>query len=196
MEPVDAMKEANLVIGRKGKYKNLSGDEAQRILKETDDHIFQREVDDLSPDDFASGGRIGYAAGKIVKGGKWVIKNLERALKELAEGTYQKGLGPMEKEAFKWEIKGLIGRIRMGEPIPEDMIKTMRQDPRFKDIVKTRSTDPDLYEMEDVILNYGKKGDVVDEQVEILEKFTPTGKGHASGGRVPLMYGGDPGFAV
>ena len=157
----------------------------------------------------ASGGRIGYAAGKIVKGGKWVIKNLERALKELAEGTYQKGLGPMEKEAFKWEIKGLIGRIRMGEPIPEDMIKTMRQDPRFKDIVKTRSTDPDLYEMEDVILNYGKKGDVSDQTIKeitgevkdvsekmILDDFDVTGQTkHADGGRIGMMYGGDPGFA-
>ena len=85
----------------------------------------------------AEGGRIGYAAGKIVKGGKWVIKNLERALKELAEGTYNPGYGPMEKEAFKWEIKGLIGRLKMGDPIPEDMIKTMRQDARFKDIMKT-----------------------------------------------------------
>ena len=63
MEPVTAMKEANLIIGRKGNYKHLSNDEAQRILKETDDHIFQRQVDDLSPDDdFASGGiaRVGF----------------------------------------------------------------------------------------------------------------------------------------
>ena len=29
----------------------------------------------------------------------------------------------------------------------------------------------------------------VDEQVKILEKFTPVGKGHASGGRVPLAGG-------
>ena len=40
-DPVDAMKEANLIIGRKVNYKHLSGDEAQRILKETDDHIFK-----------------------------------------------------------------------------------------------------------------------------------------------------------
>ena len=31
MEPVDAMKEANLIIGRKGKYKNLSGDEPKEF---------------------------------------------------------------------------------------------------------------------------------------------------------------------
>ena len=72
MKPMDAMKEANLIIGRKGKYKNLSGDEAQRILKDTDDHIFQRDIqydefgDPIKPDpeDMASGGRIGYAEGK------------------------------------------------------------------------------------------------------------------------------------
>ena len=64
MSPMDAMKEANLVIGRKGKYKNLSPDDSQRILKETDDHIFQRDIqydefgDPIKPDpeDFASGG--------------------------------------------------------------------------------------------------------------------------------------------
>jgi len=74
MDPMDAMKEANLVIGRKGKYKNLSGDEAQRILKDTDDHIFQRDIqydefgDPIKPDpeDLASGGRVAMAGGKII----------------------------------------------------------------------------------------------------------------------------------
>ena len=67
MEPVTAMKEANLVIGRKGNYRHLSNDEAQRILKETDDHIFQRDIkydefgDPIKPDpeDMASGGIAG-----------------------------------------------------------------------------------------------------------------------------------------
>ena len=43
-KPIDAMKEANLVIGRKGKYKNLTIDESQNILKKTDDHIFERDI--------------------------------------------------------------------------------------------------------------------------------------------------------
>ena len=47
MEPVAAMKEANLVIGRKGKYKNLTKEQSQKILKDTDDWIFQRDPDDL-----------------------------------------------------------------------------------------------------------------------------------------------------
>ena len=64
--------------------------------------------------------------------------------------------------------------IERGGDIPKDMIEYMRKDKRFKDMMKTRSTDPELYEvLEDVLLNYGKKGDVVDEQVKILEKFDP-----------------------
>ena len=58
MEPVTAMKEANLIIGRKGNYKHLSNDEAQRILKETDDHIFQRGAKDLPEPEFSSGGVV------------------------------------------------------------------------------------------------------------------------------------------
>jgi len=72
MEPVAAMKEANLVISRKGKYKNLTKEQSQKILKDTDDWIFQRDPDDLynydkkrpfrddfDPEDFAYGGVAG-----------------------------------------------------------------------------------------------------------------------------------------
>jgi hypothetical protein len=47
MEPVAAMKEANKVIGRKGIYKNLTEEQSQKILKDTDDWIFQRDPGDL-----------------------------------------------------------------------------------------------------------------------------------------------------
>ena len=84
MKPMAAMKEANLIIGRKGKYKNLSGDESQRILKETDDHIFERDIkyDEFGepikpdPEDFASGGRVPLMYGgdpgfQFEYGGSW-----------------------------------------------------------------------------------------------------------------------------
>ena len=67
MTPIEAMKEANLVIGRKGKYKNLTIDESQDILKKTDDHIFERDIkyDEFGeiikpdPEDLAGGGIAG-----------------------------------------------------------------------------------------------------------------------------------------
>ena len=164
--------------------------EIVEVIEEADHLDLKKIADEIKdlPVKKASGGlaRVGYAAGKIVKGGKWVIKNLEQALKELAEGTFKKELGPMEKEAFKWEIRGLIGRIKMGEPIPEDMIKTMRQDKRFKDITKTRSTDPELYEFEEVLLDTSSGKNL--EQKEILEQFDVTGKkGHAYGGLAHML---------
>jgi len=61
MDPMDSMKEANSVIGRKGKYKNLTSEESKKILQDTEDHIFERDIPD--PEDMAQGGRAGYANG-------------------------------------------------------------------------------------------------------------------------------------
>ena len=58
MTPMDAMKEANSVIGRKGIYKNLSPEDAKKILQDTEDHIFERNID-IDPEDFAEGGVAG-----------------------------------------------------------------------------------------------------------------------------------------
>jgi len=88
MEPVAAMKEANKVIGRKGAYKNLTEEQSQKILKDSEDWIFQRDPSDrwdykknkpyrddpdFDPDDpsydpddgldYAAGGRAGYIHG-------------------------------------------------------------------------------------------------------------------------------------
>ena len=63
LSPMDAMKEANLVIGRKGYYKNLSPEESKKILKDTEDHIFERDIPD---DDFVTGGRVGLKGGTFL----------------------------------------------------------------------------------------------------------------------------------
>ena len=138
MSPMDAMKEANLVIGRKGKYKNLSPDDSQRILKETDDHIFQRDIqydefgDPIKPDpeDFASGGIAGplhlYEGGRANydKGGM----SRRGFLKTMA------GLAaiPVIGKFFKWakplsKASGVITRGTDGIPtyVP-DLIKVVK----------------------------------------------------------------------
>jgi hypothetical protein len=65
LKPMDAMKEANSVIGRKGKYKNLTPEESKKILTDTEDHIFERDIP-IDPEDMARGGRAGYAVGNQV----------------------------------------------------------------------------------------------------------------------------------
>ena len=44
MEPIDAMREANKIIKREGAYKNLSKEEAKKILDDTEDFIFERNI--------------------------------------------------------------------------------------------------------------------------------------------------------
>jgi hypothetical protein len=68
LEPIKAMKEANSIIARKGKYKDLTPEQSKKILQDTEDHIFQRDPDNLydyDPEDMAKGGRAGFYTGGI-----------------------------------------------------------------------------------------------------------------------------------
>jgi len=76
LEPMDAMKEANSVIGRKGKYKNLTPEESKKILTDTEDHIFERDIPD---EDFAKGGRAGFYTGGIT--------DVEPSLDDIGHGS-------------------------------------------------------------------------------------------------------------
>ncbi len=58
LKPIEGMKEANSVLARKGKYKNLTEEQSKKILKDTEDHIFERDIP-IDPEDFAHGGRTG-----------------------------------------------------------------------------------------------------------------------------------------
>ena len=42
----------------------------------------------------AEGGRIGYVVGKLVKGGKWFLNNLRKALKDIETDKGFKNLTP------------------------------------------------------------------------------------------------------
>ena len=44
LDPMDAMYEANKVLKKEGKYKNLSDADAKKIIDETEDHIFERDI--------------------------------------------------------------------------------------------------------------------------------------------------------
>ena len=67
LTPVEAMKEASSLIGRKGKYKNISESDAKKLLDELDEKIksdmgpIQSEGDDI----FAGGGRVGFGSGSV-----------------------------------------------------------------------------------------------------------------------------------
>jgi hypothetical protein len=80
LKPMDAMKEVNKVVGKQGKYKNLSDDEVKQIFDETNDHIFER---DIPADEFA--GSFDEAAEELAAAG--APKAAERAkLKRMYPG--------------------------------------------------------------------------------------------------------------
>ena len=104
LSPMDAMKEANLVIGRKGYYKNLSPEESKKILKDTEDHIFER---DIPEEDFADGGRIGFEGGDHVK------KNLGYREREgdLPSGNYANNFSNPSPKTLTKKPEGITSTI-------------------------------------------------------------------------------------
>ena len=152
---------------REKRYKELVKAEEDKVAKDPD-YI----PDIIDPEDMASGGRIGYAVGQLVKGGKWFLKSLYDTKKQLM----QLDMPLSKKQELMKQADDAIKHIEGGGPIPEQIIQHIRKDPKFKSVSQgPRSGDPDLAEMEEVILEYGQK--------------------HAQGGRIGMMYGGDPGFA-
>ena len=69
VEPITAMKEANSVIGRKGKYKALTPEESKKYYK-TQRIISLKEIYLDDSEDFALGGRAGLRFGGDTMGGR------------------------------------------------------------------------------------------------------------------------------
>jgi DNA-directed RNA polymerase subunit N (RpoN/RPB10) len=67
MDPMDAMYEANKVLKKEGKYKNLKEEDVKRIMDDTNDYIFERDIPE-DPEGFAKGGRVGMAGGGVSQG--------------------------------------------------------------------------------------------------------------------------------
>jgi hypothetical protein len=99
MDPIEAMKEANKVIKREGPYKNLNQQQAKKILEDTEDHIFERDVTPMD-EDFAAGGvagllgeRTGYAQGTDVfrRQKKEIPEEIKKKIFEMIIGTRNLG---------------------------------------------------------------------------------------------------------
>ena len=105
MDPVDAMKEASSVIGRKGQYKNLSEQDAKKILQDTEDHIFERNIKpketdmDFDDNDFAVGGRVGLKKGNGVADEEAENARFAKRVRELMDEGFD--MGEAVREAMK-----------------------------------------------------------------------------------------------
>ena len=88
-EPIEAMKEANKMLKSEGRYKGLSKTDRDQIIKDTEDHIFERDIPE--DPDFAQGGRVGYNSGSDP--GTAIAEEVREAwkdyLKEKEKGTFK-----------------------------------------------------------------------------------------------------------
>jgi len=157
MEPMTAMKEANSVIGRKGKYKNLTPEESKKILQDTEDHIFERDIPE-DPEDFATGGiaRIGLKGGltpsdylkvkdmlehyhKYKKSGKPRISKADFAREFFRENNADGGRiglvgGGMGRRGFLKMLAGLGGGIAAAKT---GLLKLAGKEPAKKAVTET-----------------------------------------------------------
>ena len=115
--PIESMKIANQIIKREGDFKDLTKEQSQRILKDTEDWIFQRDPDDLydytkkrpfrddpdfDPDDMATGGRAGFSGGLLAQLGKGFMSPSTSEAMELAKGFMKvTGRKPNKEELLK-----------------------------------------------------------------------------------------------
>jgi len=145
MDPIDSMKEANSVIGRKGKYKNLTSEESKKILQDTEDHIFERDIPD--PEDMATGGRAGFKLGSIDKARRAFLKAaagvgggiaaLKTGLLSIGKGADAvKNLPPIKTPVTK--LEGTT--TQMPDWFPS-FINKFRDEGKAKDVFKTKKVE-------------------------------------------------------
>jgi hypothetical protein len=115
MDPMDAMKEANKVLKKEGKYKNLQEKDVERIMEDTNDFIFGRDIPE-DPEGFAVGGRVEMAAGGITK---LVKKAMEFFSDNDPVSAYKKYLKYVKETAQKDPAKLVpeIGGIVVGSEL-------------------------------------------------------------------------------
>jgi hypothetical protein len=126
-EPMDAMKEVNKIIGKKGKYKNLTQKDIDRIVDQTNDHIFQRDPDNLYVEDRpmfkqkdkpdtqvfkdSEGGIKGITMGGDDEFKKAMSEAMEEGMRE-SENMKRLGLDPTKmKDALKYDEMKAAGQL-------------------------------------------------------------------------------------
>ena len=100
--------------------------------------------------------RQGFRAGtalELVKGARWVIRMLKELADDMIFGRAQfaKMAEPEKIKLYK-ETQVAIKHLESGGPIPENLIQTMRKDPRFQNLTVSKGGDKDFVEIQEVVL--------------------------------------------
>ena len=185
MEPMDAMKEANLVAGKKGRYANLDDNQVKKIMDDTQEHIFQ----DSSPlDDYATGGRVGLKGGAFLNFIKNMTMNKKSPLqfgKDYLKNVKKKTLNANETGKFMDLPLAEVGIPAATGALVNNQIrkklKNMNEDQKEENLKMF------IMELENDEF-YNKYPDIKDEMIaDYTEKLF--GEKKADGGRIGLKGG-------
>jgi hypothetical protein len=189
LKPMDAMKEMNEVVAKRGKYKNLDDDEVKQIFDETNDHIFERDV---PADEFAVNfdDDIDISQGMIDLDEMNFTKNAQAAKKAIDNASIDTDLlkaklmepGSDLEKAKKLAPK-MVERfeLKMKYPgIDEDFLTKIIDDPDPQRKAEVLA----VLDQSMLLVREGKSGD---EVVDILKKETKGRKPNARGGLNYLM---------
>jgi hypothetical protein len=212
LKPMDAMKEMNEVVAKRGKYKNLDDDEVKQIFDETNDHIFERDV---PADEFAvnfdddidiSQGMIDLDEMNFTKNAQAAKKAIDNASinTDLLKAKLMKRFEPKKKildevdEAYGVtpEMKKQLDEME-GSKLAPKMVERFELKMKYpgidEDFLTKIIDDPDPQRKAEVLavldqsmllVREGKSGD---EVVDILKKETKGRKPNARGGLNYLM---------
>jgi len=149
LSPMDAMKEANLVAGKKGRYSNLNDKQVKKIIDDTNDHIFERDIP-IDPEDMAQGGRAGFKGG-LGKGFLEFMKKFK--VKQSGDGVNEF----LSKRKFLQSMVGETEKNKKARQLAElkEAMEEARKNPgfKFKDIDVDKDIRPIFDQSKDRTLN-------------------------------------------
>jgi len=185
MEPMDAMKEANLVAGKKGRYANLDDNQVKKIMDDTEDHIFERDIPD---EDFATGGRVGLKGGAFLNFIKNMTMNKKSPLqfgKDYLKNVKEKTLRANETGKFMDLPLAEVGIPAASGALVNNQIRKKLEN--MNEIQKEENLKMFIMELENDEF-YDKYPDIKDEMIaDYTEKLF--GEKKADGGRIGYFMG-------
>ena len=173
LEPIEAMKEVNKVIAKDGPYKNVSDKDTDKIFKDTQDHIFERDV---PADEFA------------VRFDDEV--DIEKGLNDLDEFNVTKEASQVKKilddvdEAYGMAPK-MAERFELKQKYPgidDDLLTAIIDDPDPNNKAQVLSTLEQLMALQ-------RQGKTPEEAVDIIKQTIFKGRKDNSKGGLQYLMG-------
>jgi hypothetical protein len=147
LKPMDAMKEMNEVVAKRGKYKNLDDDEVKQIFDETNDHIFERDV---PADEFAVNfdDDIDISQGMIDLDEMNFTKNAQAAKKAIDNAS-------IDTDLLKAKLMEPGSKpIKQGDPITSENFGESQFAPDTSDLEKAKKLAPKMVERFELKMKY------------------------------------------